>query len=85
MWNSRNDVGLVLASCEVSQPVGGASQSMRGLPGIGRMCTVRVHCAFVSLDLRTLQLVASCEGQDGAVVKAQTKLESAADYLCDLK
>lgn len=85
MWNSRNDVGLILASCEVSQPVGGASQSMRGLPGIGRMCTVWVHCTFVSLNLRTLQLLASCEGQDGAVVKAQTKLDSATDYLCDLK
>lgn len=49
------------------------------------MCMVRVHCAFVSFKLRTLQLVASCEGQDGAVVKAQTKLDSATDYLCDLK
>lgn len=49
------------------------------------MCMVWVHCAFVSLDLRTLQLVASCEGQDGAVVKAQTKLDSATDYLLDLK
>lgn len=45
------------------EPADPTACSVKSLLGTHRMSIVWVHCGFVSLDLRTLQLVASCEGQ----------------------